>query len=126
MRFAFLQNVDFERVSFDMGRQFSQFMKGKGLVDEDSAAQRNIESADVFGAVDDSFSEAVNFRFNVRGVEHRGAVTHDALRDRHGVPGVSEPELALFIRHAPAIGRAAMIKQARSRSGFVVLESGDL
>jgi hypothetical protein len=118
MKLASLHDLNFESISRDAARLFG--MRG--------AATSNAPRRDtaVFQIVDDSFSEAVNFRFRLRGVTHRGLVTYDALRHGCEPHEPNEPALALFIRHARRMGAAAARKLRRDDKEPVVLETGDL
>ena len=80
----------------------------------------------VTSIVDDWYSEAINFEFEVKGVTYRGLVGYDALRSRFAEEPPAEPALAIFIRHAGEIRDAAIAKVLRGASGPVVLELADL
>lgn len=79
----------------------------------------------VVGVIDDCYSEAVNFRFEMHGVTHRGLVTYDALKIRHGDAG-HEPEIALFLQHAQEICASAAKKVSRGEAEPIVLETEDI
>ncbi|CDY78686.1 hypothetical protein BGLT_01446 [Caballeronia glathei] len=80
----------------------------------------------VTSIVDDWYSEAINFEFEVKGVSYRGLVGYDALRSRFAPAPPAEPALAIFIRHAGEIRDAAIAKVLRGASSPVVLDLADL
>jgi hypothetical protein len=117
MKLALLHDLNFESISRDAARFF-----GAHSFNAPDTSNEPVVSH----IVDDSFSEAVNFRFTMRGVTHRGLIMYDAIRDGCEADELHEPALALFIRHARRIGAAAARKSRRDTSEPVVLETGDL
>jgi hypothetical protein len=124
MKFASLHDLDLEAFSRDAARQVGALFRGKP--DPTEPARNPASETAVSRIVDDPFTEAVNFCFDVRGVEHRALMTYDALHERYAADGVREEALALFMRHVRDIGALAVAKQKRTRMEPVVLEDGDL
>jgi hypothetical protein len=123
MKLASIHDLDFEAFSRDAAKQFRSWFGTKQAA---HVAKATRPAPEVFQIEDDSFSEAINFRFKVRGVTYRALVTYDALRERYAIDGMRETEHALFIRHAREIGGSALEKLPRSRMDYVLLEDGDL
>jgi hypothetical protein len=118
MKFAALHDLNFEAFSRDTMRNLGALLRGNAGSERRGPAVSRI--------IDDPYSEAVNFRFDVNGVSHRGLTTYDALRQRYQTDDAREEPLALFVRHAREIGASAVAKQARDHVALVVLEDGDL
>jgi hypothetical protein len=118
MKLAMLHDLNFESISRDAARFFGV----RGASTSNTPRREPLMSQ----IVDDSFSEAVNFRFTLRGVRHRGLITYDAIRHGCDADELNEPALALFIRHARRIGAAAARKLRRDATEPVVLDTGDL
>jgi hypothetical protein len=118
MKFATLE-LNLENLSRDAVRQFGSLLRGGDQTDPPRVPA-------VTKIADDPYSEAINFRFVVRGATHRGLTTYDALLARYQLADMREEPLALFVRHAGAIAEAAAEKQSHDRAEVVVLENGDL
>lgn len=75
--------------------------------------------------LDDWFSEAVNFRFEVDGVLHLGLVDYESLEERFGTEGADGPMCA-FILHADTIKDAAAVKVVNGEPDPIRLAAVDL
>jgi hypothetical protein len=122
MRIASSHDVDLKRIARDAAEHLAALWPKARPDGPDEAPG---DDPAVVGVVDDCYSEAVNFRFEMQGVTHRGLVTYDALKIRHGDAG-HEPEMALFLQHAQEICASAAQKVSRGEAEPVVLETEDL
>jgi hypothetical protein len=121
MKLASNQGMSLETALRDVARQFSPWFQR-----EQAAAQE--KALRVTDVVDDSYSEAINFRFVAKGRAYRGLVTYDALRESAKADAYAsrEPALALFIRRAQEVGESAAAKLERDGVEPVVLADGDI
>jgi len=76
--------------------------------------------------VNDSFSEIVNFRFELDGVIYRGLISHAALREHFRAAETDDGPMNAFIRNATHIAGIASARVRTAESGLVRLESWDI